>query len=158
MKRGKYKELIYQIIGSAMTVHSEMRWGLLEAVYQEALSWELEQRGIPNQREKEIRIFYKGHQLEKRYKMDLLVGDVIVEIKSAVKLLTAHRAQLCNYLRLTQKPVGVLINFGEKDLIGERWAYDELTNTCFLIDKNMNRVFNRDYETLFYQDCIDCEL
>lgn len=56
MKRGKYKELIYQIIGSAMTVHSEMRWGLLEAVYQEALSWELEQRGIPNQREKEIRI------------------------------------------------------------------------------------------------------
>lgn len=158
MKQEKYKEVIYQIIGSAMAVHSEMRWGLLEAVYQEALSWELEQRDIPNQREKEIRIFYKGHQLEKKYKMDLLVGDVIVEIKSVVKLLPAHRAQPCNYLLLTRKPVGVLINFGEKNLIGERWAYDELTNTCFLIDRNMNRVFNCDYETLFYQDSIDSEL
>ena len=89
--------------------------------------------------------------------MDILVGDIVLEIKSVVKMLPAHRAQLCNYLRLSRKPIGILINFGEKDLIGERWAYDEETNECFLIDKNMARVFNKDYDSLLQQDCIDSE-
>ena len=157
MELKKYKELVYEIIGSAMSVHAEMRWGLLEAVYQETLSWELTQRNISNKREQEIEIYYKNHKLNKKYKMDILVGDIVVELKSVVKLLPAHRAQLCNYLRLTRKPIGILINFGEKDLIGERWAYDEETNECFLIDKNMNRVFSKDYTILLHQDCIDSE-
>ena len=157
MELKKYKDLVYQIIGSAMTVHAEMRWGLLEPVYQEALSWELNQRNITNIREQEIEIYYKNHKLDKKYKMDVLVGDIVVEIKSVVKMLPAHRAQLCNYLRLSRKPIGILINFGEKDLIGERWAYDEETNECFLIDKNMIRVFNKDYNLLLHQDCIDSE-
>ena len=140
-----------------MTVHAEMRWGLLEAVYQETLSWELTQRNISNKREQEIEIYYKNHKLDKKYKMDILVGDIVVELKSVVKLLPAHRAQLCNYLRLTRKPIGILINFGEKDLIGERWAYDAETNECFLIDKNMDRVFSKDYNILLHQDCIDSE-
>ena len=157
MELRRYKELVYKIIGSAMAVHAEMRWGLLEPVYQETLSWELEQRGIPNKREQEIEIYYKDHKLDKKYKMDILVGDIVLELKSVVKLLPAHRAQLCNYLRLTRKPIGILINFGEKDLIGERWAYDESTNECFLIDKNMNRVFKKDYSALLHQDTIDTE-
>lgn len=157
MELKKYKDLVYQIIGSAMAVHAEMRWGLLEPVYQEALSWELNQRNITNIREQEIEIYYKNHKLDKKYKMDILVGDIVVEIKSVVKMLPAHRAQLCNYLRLSRKPIGILINFGEKDLIGERWAYDEETNECFLIDKNMIRVFNKDYNLLLHQDCIDSE-
>lgn len=157
MELKKYKDLVYQIIGSAMSVHAEMRWGLLEPVYQEALSWELNQRNITNIREQEIEIYYKNHKLDKKYKMDILVGDIVVEIKSVVKMLPAHRAQLCNYLRLSRKPIGILINFGEKDLIGERWAYDEETNECFLIDKNMIRVFNKDYNLLLHQDCIDSE-
>lgn len=157
MELKKYKELVYQIIGSAMTVHAEMRWGLLVPVYQEALSWELSQRNISNIREQEIEIYYKNHKLDKKYKMDILIGDIVVEIKSVVKMLPAHRAQLCNYLRLSRKPIGILINFGEKDLIGERWAYDEETNECFLIDKNMIRVFNKDYNLLLHQDCIDSE-
>ena len=157
MELKKYKELVYQIIGSAMTVHAEMRWGLLEPVYQEALSWELSQRNITNIREQEIEIYYKNHRLDKKYKMDILVGDIVLEIKSVVKMLPAHRAQLCNYLRLSRKPIGILINFGEKDLIGERWAYEEETNECFLIDKNMARVFNKDYDSLLQQDCIDSE-
>ena len=140
-----------------MNVHAEMRWGLLEPVYQETLSWELNQRGIPNEREREIEIYYKNHKLKKKYKMDILVGDIVLELKSVVKLLPAHRAQLCNYLRLTRKPIGILINFGEKNLIGERWAYDEDTNECFLIDKNMNRVFTEDYNILLLQNCIDTE-
>ena len=105
MELKKYKELVYQIIGSAMTVHAEMRWGLLEPVYQEALSWELSQRNISNIREQEIEIYYKNHKLDKKYKMDILIGDIVVEIKSVVKMLPAHRAQLCNYLRLSRKPI-----------------------------------------------------
>ena len=157
MELKKYKELVYQIIGAAMTVHAEMRWGVLEPVYQETLSWELTQRNIFNKREQEIGIYYKNHKLDKKYKVDILVGDIVVELKSVVKILPAHRAQLCNYLRLTRKPVGILINFGEKDLIGERWAYDEETNECFLINKNMDRVFNKDYAVLLHQDGIDSE-
>ena len=157
MELKKYKDLVYQIIGSAMAVHAEMRWGLLEPVYQEVLSWELNQRNITNIREQEIEIYYKNHKLDKKYKMDILVGDIVVEIKSVVKMLPVHRAQLCNYLRLSRKPIGILINFGEKDLIGERWAYDEETNECFLIDKNMIRVFNKDYNLLLHQNCIDSE-
>ena len=68
MDLGQYKEVVYQIIGSAMNVYAELRYGLLEPVYQEALSWELEQRGIPNKREQEIEIFYKEHRLEKKWR------------------------------------------------------------------------------------------
>ena len=132
-----YKEIVYKIIGAAMAVHTELRWGLLEQVYQEALHIELLDRGIDNQREQEITVHYKHHTLDKKYKMDIVVGEIIVELKSVSKLLPAHRAQLCNYLRLTRKPVGLLINFGGKNLIGERWGYDEASNMCFLVDRNM---------------------
>ena len=148
MELKKYKETVFKIIGSAMAVHSEINWGVLEAVYQEALSVELGMRGVPNKREEEIKIFYKDIELDKKYKMDIVVGDIIVELKSVVKLLPIHRAQLCNYLRLTKKPIGLLINFGEPHLIGERWAYDKVTNECFLVDREMNRVFNKDYVEL----------
>ena len=132
-----YKEIVYKIIGAAMAVHTELRWGLLEQVYQEALHIELLDRGIDNQLEQEITVHYKHHTLDKKYKMDIVVGEIIVELKSVSKLLPAHRAQLCNYLRLTRKPVGLLINFGGKNLIGERWGYDKASNMCFLVDRNM---------------------
>ena len=123
-----------------MTVHSELGYGLLEPVYQEALYMELKERGIDCEREKELRIYYKNRLMEKTYRMDLMIGDVIVELKSVSELTPAHRLQLCNYLRLTHKPLGLLVNFGEESLVGERWAYDEETNRCFLIDRNMRRV------------------
>ena len=145
MEYTKYKELVYQIIGSAMTVHSELNWGLLEPVYQEALSIELDLRNIPNKREEEIKVYYKGHKKKKKYKMDIVVGNIIVELKSVVKIEAAHRAQLCNYLRLTKKRIGLLINFGEPRLVGERWVYNEATNECFLVDKEMQRVFDKKY-------------
>ncbi len=66
--------------------------------------------------------------MEKYYQMDLVVGEVIVELKSVEKLLPVHRAQLFNYLRLTKKPIGLLINFGEKSLRCERYAFLEDTN------------------------------
>lgn len=136
----KYANKVYKIIGSAMTVHSEMGWGLLEQVYQEALHLELLDRGLANEREQEIEIYYEKHLLEKKYRMDIVVGDIIVELKSVTSLVSSHRAQLCNYLRLTRKPIGLLINFGEESLIGERWAYDEDTNECFIVDRNMKPI------------------
>ncbi len=141
----KYANKVYKIIGAAMSVHSELGYGLLEPVYQEALHLELLDRGIANEREQEIEIYYKKHLLEKKYRMDIVVDDIIVELKSVNKLISAHRAQLCNYLRLTRKPLGLLINFGEKSLIGERWAYDKTTNECYIVDRNMEPIDDYEY-------------
>ena len=148
----RYANKVYKIIGSAMTVHSELGWGLLEPVYQEALHLELLDRGIANERELEIPVYYKNHLLDKKYKMDIVVDDIVVELKSVTKLVSAHRAQLCNYLRLTRKPLGLLINFGEESLIGERWAYDEETNECFIVDRNMEPLSDVVYRDLLDDD------
>ena len=137
----KYKDTVYQIIGAAMEVHSELNWGLLEPVYNEALHLKLLDRGIDNEREKQLPCYYKHHKLEKFYQMDIVVGDVVVELKSVDELNSAHRAQLFNYLRLTKKPIGLLINFGQSSLQGERYGYDEETNECILLDKNMRPAF-----------------
>lgn len=138
MNPKEYKDIVYQIIGAAMTVHRELNWGLLESVYNEALRLELLDNGIESEQEKLLPCFYKHHQMEKFYKMDLVVGDIIVELKSVKELSSAHRAQLFNYLRLTKKPIGLLINFGQPSLQGERYAYIEETNECVLLDRNMN--------------------
>ena len=142
-----YKEVVYDIIGAAMEVHSELNWGLLEAVYNEALHLELLDRGVKNESQVQLPCFYKGRKMEKYYQMDLVVGDeVIVELKSVSELTSAHRAQLFNYLRLTKKPIGLLLNFGQPSLQGERYAYNEDTNECVLLDRHMNPV-SRDKKT-----------
>ena len=148
----KYKSRVYKIIGAAMSVHAELNWGLLEAVYQEALHLELLDLGIENQRECEVEVYYKKHLLEKKYKLDIVVDDIILELKSVTKLLPAHRAQLCNYLRLTRKPLGLLINFGEESMIGERWAFDKETNECYIVDRNMVPISDVDYSFLLNID------
>ena len=137
----QYQDTVYQIIGAAMNVHDELSWGLLEPVYNEALHLELLDNNIANEREKHLPCYYKHHQLEKFYQMDLVVGDVVVELKSVDELNSAHRAQLFNYLRLTRKPIGLLINFGQPSLQGERYGYDEDTNECILLNKNMEPVY-----------------
>ena len=136
-----YKDKVYEIIGAAMEVHSVLNWGLLEAIYNEALHLELLERGIDNERELNLPCYYKNHMMEKRYQMDIVVGDIIIELKSVEELTSAHRAQLFNYLRLTQKPIGLLINFGQESLQGERYAYNRITNECILLDRNMNPVY-----------------
>ena len=137
MNPKQYSDIVYQIIGAAMEVHNEMNWGLLEPVYNEAMYLELLDRGIESEREKALLCYYKHHLMEKHYQMDLVVGEIIVELKSVSELNSAHRAQLFNYLRLTKKPIGLLINFGQESLQGERYAFYEDTNECVLLDKNM---------------------
>ncbi len=102
----QYKDIVYKIIGAAMQVHSEMNWGLLEPLYNEALHLELKDRGIDNQSEMTIPCFYKYHKMKKEYRMDIVVGEVVVELKSVKDLMPQHRAQLFNYMRLTKSPVG----------------------------------------------------
>ena len=135
-----YKDVVYSIIGAAMKVHSELRWGLLEAVYNESLVLELSDRGIKSKAEETIPCYYRNHLLKKEYKVDVVVGDVIVELKSVSEIVPAHRAQLFNYLRLTKKPIGLLLNFGNPKLQGERYGFIEETNECVLLDRNMEIV------------------
>ena len=134
----KYKDCVYEVIGAAMDVYNELEFGLRETVYQEALALELISRGILCEREKEVHIFYKDKELKQFYKLDLLVeNDIIVETKGVVELCAEHRAQLFNYMRLTKKPVGILINFGDyKNIQGERYVLEE-NNFCYRVDKNM---------------------
>lgn len=128
MNQRDYKDIVYKIIGAAMTVHKELRWGLAEPIYNEALHLELLNLGIDNEREVHLPCYYKGQLLSKYYKMDIVVGDIIVELKSVDEIISEHRMQLFNYLRLTHKPIGLLINFGSKHLEGERYAYIEKLN------------------------------
>ena len=135
----KYRNIVYRTIGAAMEVHHELNWGLLEPLYNEALHLELQARGIPHETMKNIPCFYKNQKLEKHYQMDLVVQeDVVVELKSVNKLIPAHRAQLFNYMRLTRMPIGLLINFGQSKLQGERYGLIAATNECVLLDKDMN--------------------
>ena len=137
----KYRNIVYRIIGAAMEVHSEMNWGLLEPIYNEAMHLELTDRSIAHETLKNLPCYYKARKLEKHYQMDLVVeDDVIVELKSVNKLISAHCAQLFNYMRITRKPIGILINFGKPKLQGERYGLNPITNECILLDKDMNEL------------------
>jgi len=107
------KEEVYAIIGAAITVHRELGTGFLEAVYQEALEIELQDRHIPFESQKLLTIFYKGLLLRKEYIADLVCyGSIIVELKALDQLSGREEAQILNYLKATGFRVGLLINFG----------------------------------------------
>lgn len=78
--------------------------------------------------------------MEKKFRLDIVAGDIIIELKSVEEIRSEHRLQLFNYLRLTHKKVGLLINFGEMNLHGERYMYDSDENICYRVDKDMNPV------------------
>ncbi len=137
----RYKDLVYEIIGASMDVYNELGFGLRESVYQEALALELNHRGLLCEREKDVHIFYKGQELKQSYKLDFLVeNEIIVETKGVVDLCAEHRTQLFNYMRLTRKPIGLLINFGDYENIqGERYVLED-NNFCYRVDKNMKTI------------------
>jgi len=119
-----YKEEVYRIIGASMEVHRELGPGFLEAVYQEALEIEFQQRSISYEREKPLNIYYKGIKLNKTYSADFLCfNNVIVELKALSQLTGDHESQLINYLKATKLRVGVLINFGAESLEHKRMIF-----------------------------------
>lgn len=102
----------HTVIGAALEVHRALGPGLLESAYHECLSHELELRGIDYQAEVALPLVYKGREIVQAYRADLLVdGCLLVELKSAEKVLPLHKAQLLTYLRLTGCRLGLLINF-----------------------------------------------
>ncbi len=112
-----YKEEAYKIIGAAIEVHKELKNGFLEAVYQEALEKEFRIQAIQYERESYINIYYKGEKLNKFYKADFICyNKIIIELKALSDITTEHESQLINYLKATNKKLGILINFGKSSL------------------------------------------
>ena len=111
--KSELNELSGIIIDAAIEVHRELGPGLLERVYEASLAKELRLRGISSVRQLPQPVIYKGEELEDEgYKIDLLVEDsIIVELKTVSELLPIHHAQLLTYLRLSEKKLGLLINF-----------------------------------------------
>ena len=113
MSEELFKKEGFALMGAAFEVHATIGGGLAEEIYQESLEIELGMRSIPFDSKAPLRASYKGQPLRKEYFPDLMVNDEIVtELKSVCKLLPEHEAQLINYLRITGKRVGYLINFG----------------------------------------------
>jgi GxxExxY protein len=108
-----YKDEVFAIVGAAIEVHRELGPGFLEAVYQEAMGIELQDRNIPHVPLPRLQIFYKGRVLEKYYVTDFVCFEcVLVELKAEKHLTGVDEAQLINQLKATKMRVGVLINFG----------------------------------------------
>lgn len=108
----------YQLMGAAFEVYNEHGYGLAEDPYQESLEIELQLRGIPFRAKQELACFYKGRELNSRYLPDLFVFECLVgELKAVTQIVPQFEAQVLNYMRITRRPVGYLINFGHKDTL-----------------------------------------
>ena len=117
-----YPNESYEIIGAAMKVHSIMGPGFTEKVYQEALALEFQERNIPFKREVEIHASYKGITLAGTFVPDFICYDkIIVELKAVKELDDVHRSQAINYAKIAGLNLSLLINFGEKSLVKERF-------------------------------------
>lgn len=120
-------EITYEIRGAIYDVYKNLGPGLLESVYEEALVYELEKRGLKVERQKEVPINYDGHILKTQLRLDLLVEDrVIVELKSVKEMQDVFWKQTRTYLRLLNLKVGILVNF----------------NTDNILDDSIHRVIN----------------
>ena len=113
----------YEVIGAAMKVHSELGNGFLEAVYQEALEIEFQNRKIPYKREMKIPVYYCGKELKTYYQADFVCYDnIIVELKALKSLSDIEKAQVLNYLKASKLKKAILINFGENHLVFKRFV------------------------------------
>ena len=106
------KDLTSSIIGSAIEVHRHLGPGLLESVYEECLSYELELQGLRVERQLACPIQYKGRHFDVGYRIDLFVNkNTIVELKSIKRIEPIHEAQILTYLRLLDVRYGLILNF-----------------------------------------------
>ena len=121
-------EFFYEIAGVAMKVHAKYRYGLLEAAYEAALKYLLEQRGHKVGRQVPVPIYWDDVQLDQTYRLDLLIdGKIIVELKAIAHIDSPHRRQLWNYMNLTHIPYGMLINFSPEGLYSEWYVRNKET-------------------------------
>jgi len=107
-----YDDLTRLIIGAAIEVHRLLGPGLLESAYEECLAHELAIRNVNHRRQVPVPVVYKGVKLECGYRMDLVVEErVVVELKAIESIAPVHEATMLTYLRLSDKTLGLLINF-----------------------------------------------
>lgn len=107
-----YNRLTDSIIAAAIEVHKELGPGLLESVYEVCLVSVLKSKGVSVKRQVVLPVFFKGEQLEKEFVIDILVeNNIVLELKSVEAILPIHEAQLVTYLKLSDKKLGLLINF-----------------------------------------------
>ncbi|MBQ6210510.1 MAG: GxxExxY protein [Prevotella sp.] len=107
-----------KIIGAAIEVHKYLGPGLLESVYEICLLEELEERGMKVEQQVRLPLYYKEHPTNKYFVIDLLIeNEIIIELKAVDKILPIYEHQLMTYLKLTQKNLGLLINFNVNRLI-----------------------------------------
>ncbi len=112
MEKKIFEYLAKEILDSSYHVHKEMGPGLLESVYEYCLCEELVSRNINVQHQVCVPLFYKGKELKKDFRIDILVeNEIIIEIKAVEFLLAVHEAQIISYLKLAKKQLGFLINF-----------------------------------------------
>jgi GxxExxY protein len=123
--------LTYQVIGAAIEVHKELGPGLLESVYEKCLVHLLKEKGLIVTYQQRVPVIFHGLYLECDLRYDIMVeNQIIIEVKAVDSLLPIHEAQLLTYLKLTQKPKGLLINFncvnifreGQKTLVTELFS------------------------------------
>lgn len=122
MTRQEYKD-IYDMVGAAMEVFNNLGRGMAEPIYQEALSLECKLRGMEVEREKLLQLYYKGVLLDKKYYADIVYKGIIIELKSVNEIISDHRAQLFNYMRISRNYRGIIFNYGEERLYTERYLY-----------------------------------
>ena len=116
-----YPDETYAIVGAAMEVHRILGPGFSESIYQEALAIEFERQRIPFEKEKAIIVKYKDTELHNTFRADFVCyHDIIVELKALESTTPEHRSQVINYLKATGFKLGLLINFGERQLYRRR--------------------------------------
>ncbi len=110
----EHKQLTKRIIAAAYTVYNRMGFGFLESVYEKCLLIELRKAGLRAESQKPVIVRY-DNEVVGEFKADIIVEDtVIVELKSVKQIVQAHEVQLVNYRVATDKPVGLILNFGEE--------------------------------------------
>jgi len=110
----KYRELTEKIIGCAYRVYNRMGYGFLESVCEKCLLIELKKAGLSAVSQKPITVSY-DNEVVGEFVADIIVEDtIILELKSVRRIIRAHEVQIVNYLVATEKPVGLIINFGER--------------------------------------------
>lgn len=112
LSREELNNISKEILDACMMVHKEMGPGLLESIYVWCLTYELKSRDLKIDLEVPVPIIYRGVELEKKYKIDILVeNEIIIEAKAVEVILPVHTAQIISHLKLADKKLGFLVNF-----------------------------------------------
>ena len=120
----EYKNVTETIIGCAYRVYNKMGFGFLESVYEKCLLIELLKAGMDAEAQKPITVYYDD-EIVGEFVADIIVNDtIILELKSVRRVVKAHEVQLVNYLVATEKPIGLILNFGESKVEVKRKVKD----------------------------------